>query len=106
MSQKMGLNSVTTVQGESVTPHSSFILDCDMHSACGMGESVVASTVLNQTALYLAQYEAKRFTIIVIYIEFNVDQYTYISIIVPCSTLCQWMRMEHIALLNLNKCPK
>ena len=51
MSQKMGLNSVTTVQGESVTPHSSFILDCAMHSTCGMGES--ASSILNQTALCL-----------------------------------------------------
>ena len=50
MSQKMGLNSVTTVQGESVTPHSSIILDCAMHSICGMGESVVASSILNQTA--------------------------------------------------------
>ena len=52
------------------TPHSSFILDCAMHTTCGMGESVVASTILNQTALYLAQYEAKRCTITVIYIEF------------------------------------
>ena len=105
MSQKMGLNSVTTVQGESVTPHSSIILDCTMHSTCGMGESVVASSILNQTALYLAQYDAKRCTIIVRYIEFTVDQYSYIIRIVPCSTSCQWMRMEHIALLNLNKCP-
>ena len=76
MSQKMGLNSVTTVQGESVTPHSSFILDCVMHSTCGMGESVVASSILNQTDLYLAQYEATRCTIIVIYTEFTADQYS------------------------------
>ena len=95
MSQKMGLNSVTTVQGESVTPHSSVILDCAMHSTCGMGDSVVASSILTQTALYLAQYEAKRCTILVIYTEFTADQCTYIIIIVPCSTLCQWMRMEH-----------
>ena len=78
MSQKMGLNSVATVQGESVTPHSSVILDCAMHSTCGMGDSVVASSILTQTALYLylAQYEAKRCTIIVIYTEFTADQYT------------------------------
>ena len=46
----MGLKRVTTVQGVSVTPHSSFILDWAMHTTGGMGESVVASSILNQTA--------------------------------------------------------
>ena len=49
-----------------------------MHSTCGMGDSVVASSILTQTALFLAQYEAKTRTIIVIYTEFTADQYTYI----------------------------
>ena len=105
MSQKMGLNSVTTVQGESVTPHSSFFLDCDMHTTGCMGESVVASSILNQTAVYLAHYEGRRCTVLVIHTEFTAAQYPYIFIIVPCSTLCQWVRREHTALLNLNKCP-
>ena len=46
----MGLKRVTTVQGVSVTPHSSFILDWAMHTTGGMRESVVASSILNQTA--------------------------------------------------------
>ena len=47
MDQKMGLGSVTTVQVVSVTPHSSFFLDWAMHTTGGMGESVVASSILN-----------------------------------------------------------
>ena len=50
----MGLKGVTIVQGVSVTPHSSFILDWAMHTTGGMRESVVASSILNQTASYLA----------------------------------------------------
>ena len=46
MGQKMGLRSVTTVQGVSVTHHSSFFLDWAMHTTGGMGESVIASTKL------------------------------------------------------------
>ena len=53
MSLKMGLNSVTSMQGVSVTPHSSFILDCAMHTTGGMGKSV-----LNQIVSYLAHSEA------------------------------------------------
>ena len=49
----MGQKSVATEQGVSVTPHSSFILDWAMHTTGGMGESVVASSILNQTASYL-----------------------------------------------------
>ena len=64
----MGLKSVTTVQGVSVTPHSSFILDWAMHTTGGI---VVASSILNQTASYLAHSVAKSCTLIVIYIEFN-----------------------------------
>ena len=70
----MGLKSVTTEQGVSVTPHSSFILDWAMHTTCGMGESVVASSILYQTASYLAHSVAKRCTLIVIYTEFTADQ--------------------------------
>ena len=81
----MGLKSVTTEQGVSVTPHSSFILDWAMHTTGGMGESVVASSI--QTASYLAHSVAKSCTLIVIYTEFTADQYTYIIIVVPCSTL-------------------
>ena len=43
----MGLKSVTAMQGVSVTPQSSFILDWAMHTTGGMGESVVASSILN-----------------------------------------------------------
>ena len=56
----MGLKSVTTEQGVSVTPHSSFVLDWAMHTTGGMGESVVASSILNQTASYLAHSVAKK----------------------------------------------
>ena len=91
----MGLKSVTTVQGVNVTPHSSFILDWAMHTTGGMGESVVASSILNQTASYLAHSIAKSCTLIVIYTEFTADQYTYIIIVVPCSTLWHGMRKEH-----------
>ena len=91
----MGLKSVTTVQGVSVTPHSSFILDWAMHTTGGMGESVVASSILNQTASYLAHSVAKSCTLIVIYTEFTADQYTYIIIVVPCSTLWHGMRKGH-----------
>ena len=65
----------TTEQGMSVTPHSSFILDWAMHTTGGMGESVVASSIFNQTASYLAHSVAKSFTLIVIYTEFTADQY-------------------------------
>ena len=88
MSQKMGLKSVTTVQGVSVvTPHSSFILDWAMHTTGGMGESVVASSILNQTASYLAHCEAKRCTLIARHTEFTADQ-PCIIIIVPCVRAC------------------
>ena len=63
----MGQKSVATEQGVSVTPHSSFILDWAVHTTGGMGESVVASSILNQTASYLAHSVAKRCTLIVIY---------------------------------------
>ena len=63
----MGLKRVTTVQGVSVTPHSSFILDWAMHTTGGMRESVVASSILNQTASYLAHSVAKSCTLIDIY---------------------------------------
>ena len=53
----------------------------------GMGESVFASSILNQTASYLAHTVAKSCTLIVIHTEFTADQYTYIIIVVPCSTL-------------------
>ena len=78
MSQKMGLKSVTTMQGVSVTvtPHSSFILDWAIHTTDGMGESVVAFSILNQTASYLAHYEARSCKLIVIHTEFTADQYT------------------------------
>ena len=56
----MGLKSVTTMQGVSVTPHSSFFLDCAKHTTGGMGKSFVASSFLNQVASYLAHSEAKR----------------------------------------------
>ena len=71
-SKKMGLKSVTTVQGVSVTRHSSLILDWAMHTTGGMGESVVASSI--QTASYLAHSVAKSCTLIVIYTEFTADQ--------------------------------
>ena len=64
-----------------------FILDWAMHTTGGMRESVVASSILNQTAPYLAHSVAKSCTLIVIYTEFTADQYTYIIIVVPCSTL-------------------
>ena len=95
MSQKMELKSVTTMQGVSVTPHSSFILDWAMHTTGGMGESFVASSILNQTASYLAYCEAKSCTRIVIHTEFNINQHAYIIIMVPCSTLWHGMRKEH-----------
>ena len=59
----MGLKSVTSMQGVSVTPHSSFILDCAMHSTGGLGKSFFASSILNQIASHLAHYVAKRCTI-------------------------------------------
>ena len=62
----MGLKSVITEQGVSVTPHSSFILDWAIHTTGGMGESVVASSILNQTASYLAHSVAKIIIIIII----------------------------------------
>ena len=72
----MGLKSVTTEQGVSVTPHSSFILEWAMHTTGGMGESVVAFSILNQTASYLAHCEAKSCTLTVIHSGFPADQYT------------------------------
>ena len=80
----MGLKSVTTEQGVSVTPYSSFILDWAMHTTGGMGESVVASSILNQTASYLAHSVVKSCTLIMIYTEFTADQYNYIIIVVLC----------------------
>ena len=47
-------------------------LDWAMHTTGGMGESVVASSILNQTASYLAHSVAKSCTLIVIYTEFGV----------------------------------
>ena len=78
----MGLKSVTTMQRGSVTPHSSFILDCAVHTTGGMGESVGASSTLNQNASYLAHSEAKRCPNyrIVIQTEFTADQNAYICI--------------------------
>ena len=70
----MGLKSVTTIQGVSVTPHSSFILDWAMHATGGMGESVVAFSILNKTASYLAHCEAKSCILIVIHTELTADQ--------------------------------
>ena len=96
MGQKMRLRSVTTMQGVSVTPHSSFFLDWAMHTTGGMGKSFVATSILNQIASYLAHSVAKRRTIAVPHIEFTADQYTYIIIMVPCSTLWHGMRKEHI----------
>ena len=84
MSQKMGLKSVTTVQGVSVTPHSSFSLDCAMHTTGGLGKSFVASSFLNKIASYLAHSEAKRCTITVPHTECTADQYTCIIIMAPC----------------------
>ena len=96
MGQKMGLISVTTMQGVSVTPHSPFFLDWAMHTTGGMGKSFVAT----QIASYLAHSEAKRCTITVSHTEFTAGQYSYIIIMVPRSPLWQGMRREHIALLN------
>ena len=84
----MGLKSVTTVQGVSVTPHSSFFLDWAMHTTGGMGESVVASSTLNQTASYLAHCEAKSCTRIVIHTEFNNNKHTYIILQIFFGQLC------------------
>ena len=71
----MGLKSVTTMQGVSVTPHSSFFLDCAKHTTGGMGKSFVASSFLNQVASYLAHSEAKRCTITVPHTIFTAGQY-------------------------------
>ena len=84
MGQKMGLRSVTTMQGVSVTPHSSFFLDWAMHTTGGMGKSFVATSILNHIASYLDHSVAKRRTIAVPHIELTADQYTYIIIMVPC----------------------
>ena len=51
------------------------------------GKSFVATSILNQIASYLAHSVAKRRTIAVPHIEFTADQYTYIIIMVPCSTV-------------------
>ena len=81
-------------------PPPSFILDWAMHTTGGMGESVVASSILNQTASYLAHCEAKSCTRIVIHTEFNNNQHTYNIVMVPCSTLWHRMRKEHDPYLN------
>ena len=69
MGQKMGLRSVTTMQGVSVTPHSPFFLDWAMHTTGGMGKSDVANSILNQIASYLAHSVAKIRTIAVPHID-------------------------------------
>ena len=81
----MGLKSVTTMQGVSVTPHSFFILGCAMHTTGGMGKSFLhplSSTKLHHIS-YMAHSVSKRCTITVPHIEFTADQYTYIIIMVP-----------------------
>ena len=82
----MGLRSVTTVQGVSVTPHSSFFLDWAMHTTVAWGNQFLLPQSSTQL-LNLANSEAKRCTLIVIHAEFTADQYSYICILVPCSTL-------------------
>ena len=95
MGQKLGLRSVTTMQGVSVTSHSSFFLDWAMLTTGGMGKSFVATSILNQIASYLAHSVAKRCTIAVTQIEFTADQYPYIIVMVTCSTLWHGMRKAH-----------
>ena len=69
------------MQGVSVTPHSSFILGWAMHTTGGGGESVVASSIPNQSASHLAHSGDKRCTL-VLHSEFTAYErhlYFYIS---------------------------